>query len=818
MSVFSTGSPVPSLAKTSWDPKRLQAFPTSLSDHLEICDTTSVKSFPLSALGKVDPGHLPLLPQSSTLATMQGRTADRLLDFTPRSRAQAPAGGAKESWTKSAATPIAKQAFWPTAARYSPVPASSPPRPAATKPAVEKKDDGNIFQVGLKFVGDTAGAALRGVGDVAGTVVGETIKNNPLALVSRGASGVAGMLGASKEVTDALSAVDKGSGMVGDSTKSAVRGVGEFGAGTVEGVTAIVADPLAAAKGIGIMATSGLDAVPVLGDLTSGAEALVRGTSLETIREEKSNNRQAIWNGIVEEHKAVEGRVGSEGAWIKAALDVGTIVKSGAVQGGKTAARAGASVADDAAQAAAKVAGKADEGGAATAKAVGPEGDLGKASRTADEPADLTLQRQASSSGGPTVSGAGPTRAIEPKVATNADGTVHYYTKAPKDYDASKYDLQVDALAQKIAADVRAMREVAPDGAAHVAETRTIAAEAKAMLERAFYDDRIDAKTAVDRSVLNATSWLVTRELKAHGVRLSKETQEAFLPYKVTQRTDDLGDGNSMTKITTEGLEGKGGAWTSAALISARRALEKKPELMSSGPRELKVYNAEPRDLAALEGAVDDMQAVAPKLLDHLGEVQFERFIDGDMARLEAAVRGTDRKVTLTSSGGTQGYTMPRDIDILDRTDETVVIKKAPSETGTKKLNELKMKYGKDIPDAKFRMPMLRGTIVHEVAHLLDRNGIISKADDSPFKQLEPGKTTPDGKDLDPDNFVSGYALTNPAEDFAETVRFVVELQRHQIPDVLGGRPLTDALRAKLLRASEAIGSDPAALAKLPGW
>lgn len=66
-------------------------------------------------------------------------------------------------------------------------------------------------------------------------------------------------------------------------------------------------------------------------------------------------------------------------------------------------------------------------------------------------------------------------------------------------------------------------------------------------------------------------------------------------------------------------------------------------------------------------------------------------------------------------------------------------------------------------------------------------------------------------------DFVSNYAQTDAAEDFAETVRFIVDLQTQSRPTGLSG-PVTDTLRGKLLKASEVIGSDPGVLEVLPGW
>ena len=136
-----------------------------------------------------------------------------------------------------------------------------------------------------------------------------------------------------------------------------------------------------------------------------------------------------------------------------------------------------------------------------------------------------------------------------------------------------------------------------------------------------------------------------------------------------------------------------------------------------------------------------------------------------------------------------------------------------PPNTGTKGINRALEQHGKDIPDGTLRVGKVSGTIIHETAHLLDRaQGWISKKPDSPFGKGD--KLTP-GRSAD---YASDYAKTMPEEDFAETVRVVVELGSHKTldPDLAG--PISDILRQKYLRAAQEIGADPAVLQRLPGW
>lgn len=798
---FTSGTPVPSLLNTNWDLTRRQPFPASLSDHLEVCDTTSVRSFPLSALGNLDPKNLPLLPQSPGLARLQGKTASDLMSFTPKSKAQ-PAPVSLASTFQPKVCAVSTQAFRPPANSVaSSRPAPAPQAKSAPKPEPKKKDEGNIFQQGLKFLGDTAGAAVRGVGDAAGWAVGEAVKNNPLALVSRGASGVAGMLGAPKEVTEALAIVDKGSGAVGDVAKSAVRGVGEFGAGTVEGVAQLAADPLAAAQGIGIAVSSGVDAIPVVGDLTSGAEAMVRGTSMEKVRAEKAQNRDAIWKGMVEEHQAVEGRVGSVGAWVKVGLDVGGIVKSGAVQGGKTAARV-AHLADEAGEAATKAARLGDEAGSAAKAGVKP-GENMASKPAAGEP---VLQRQLDGSKKPHDPGLEPERPAAAKIAEDSRG--YRYTK-PAGRDTSRLEFHPEDVTKRIADEIKSYREKNPakTDAVFAGETNALLDEAYLVLRAAEREGRVPVGTSKDLAAQRSTGWLISRELKAGGVQLSKETNDYLMPYEVL-KANKVSPGQTVIRRETSIT---GGADGEAALALSRRAFEKAPPLVANGNAQVKAYGAQASDLKVLSSAIEDMRKYAPRMAGRLQEAHFEKTIESSYTDFGKRFDpDTGQKLPRDSHlSSAVGSSFRNDFNLMTETDGLVVVKHVPPGTGKK----LELEYaskGEAVPLTKTPDFRLHGTIFHETAHLLDRNRAISEAADSPFLQA--------GKTLDRKDFVGEYAMTNPAEDFAETVRVVVQLQASKAGNILEGAPVTPALRAKLLRAAEAIGADPSVLKTLHGW
>lgn len=770
------GGPVPSPLTSQFDPLRFKPLTgTAPSDSLNL-EKCSVQTFPLaSTLAKADPKTLPLLPQTATLARLQGGTAASLLQFTPRS---------------------------------SSTPAKPAPKPAPK--TEEKKDEGNFLQIGLRWLGDTAGAAVRGVGDVAGTVVGEAVKNNPLALVSRASSGVAGMMGAPKEVTEALAAVDKGSGAAGDVAKSAVRGVGEFGASTVEGVTTIAADPLAAATGIGIMATSAAEAVPLLGDLTSGAEAAIRGTSTETIRQEKQNNRQAIWDGMVSEHKEVEGRIGAVGAWVKVGLDVGTIVKSGTVQGGKTAARVGANLADDLADVSVKV-GRAGDDVAETSARASRTGDEVVAKKVAQD--ELVAQRHSVPPAGNTTPSGGPARSSKPASVVKDDVVEeyrHYYPKKPEGRD-SRLDVNVDDMAQrmaKMAEDIRGFNPTAKN-IYSTSEIRVIDQHVKTLLKNAERDGRVPRSMFDDPEVEKVTGWLVAQELKASGLGMSERTLKNYMPYKVT--ADEVVDSGGMSRTLINTEQDKG-VLTAASFILARRALQKTPDSLTSAGRDIKVFNADARQMFILGKASDEIAQYAPKLHAKMGEVHFERFIESKALRQNEHIDGGGNYVdrSLAYAGGTEGHIID---GMKDTFGNTVVIKAKPQDTGTKSIEQWTKVFGKgNIPDHLLGVSKMSGTIFHEAAHLLDPKGAISLAQDSPF-----GKGVKMAGQRG-DDFVSEYAQTMPQEDFAETVRFVIELQTQKTPELLGERPVSDAMRAKLLAATDAIGASPDVLKILPGW
>lgn len=213
---------------------------------------------------------------------------------------------------------------------------AKPCPPAPPKPEPKKEDEGNIFQQMIRGAGHLVGDGFRAVSDGAGWVAGEAVKNNPVALVSRGLSAGADALG-QKDAANWLSGADKMSGGLGEVVHSGVRGVGEFGASTVEGVTEVVADPITTAKGLGIAATSAVGAVPVLGDITTGIEAGLRGTSQQAIKQEKSENLGRIWEGLQADYNEDVEKIGRTGANVKVGLDVLTIVQGAVGKGGKAA-------------------------------------------------------------------------------------------------------------------------------------------------------------------------------------------------------------------------------------------------------------------------------------------------------------------------------------------------------------------------------------------------------------------------------------------------------------------------------------------------
>lgn len=212
----------------------------------------------------------------------------------------------------------------------------APAKPCPPKPEPKKEEEGNFFQQMVRGAGHLVGDGFRAVSDGAGWVAGEAVKNNPVALVSRGLSAGAGALG-QKDAANWLGGADKMSGGLGEVVHSGVRGVGEFGASTVEGVSEVVADPITTAKGLGIAATSAVGAVPVLGDVTTGIEAGLRGTSQQAVKQEKMENLGRIWEGLQADYNEDVEKIGRTGANVKVGLDVLTIVQGAVGKGGKAA-------------------------------------------------------------------------------------------------------------------------------------------------------------------------------------------------------------------------------------------------------------------------------------------------------------------------------------------------------------------------------------------------------------------------------------------------------------------------------------------------
>lgn len=118
---------------------------------------------------------------------------------------------------------------------------------AYKKPAAPKKDEGNILQQMVNGAAHLMGDGVRAVSDGAGWVAGEVVKNNPLALASRGLSAGADLIG-QKDAARFLGGLDKVSGAAGDLVHGAAKGLGELEARGIEGVGHIVADPIRTAQ------------------------------------------------------------------------------------------------------------------------------------------------------------------------------------------------------------------------------------------------------------------------------------------------------------------------------------------------------------------------------------------------------------------------------------------------------------------------------------------------------------------------------------------------------------------------------------------
>lgn len=118
----------------------------------------------------------------------------------------------------------------------------APPCPPAPAPA-PKKDEGNIFQQAINGAAHLVGDGVRAVSSGAGWVAAEAVKNNPVALASRGLAAGANLIG-QKDAANFLGGADKASGAAGNAVYGGVRGLGELEARGIEGVGRLVTDPI----------------------------------------------------------------------------------------------------------------------------------------------------------------------------------------------------------------------------------------------------------------------------------------------------------------------------------------------------------------------------------------------------------------------------------------------------------------------------------------------------------------------------------------------------------------------------------------------
>lgn len=208
-----------------------------------------------------------------------------------------------------------------------PLPSEKEMRAMARQLSGGPKED-NILQKGITTLGGWIGGGFRWLGDRAGDAAADVVMN-PWVLTPGGSA--LGRLGGGSRLEL------PGQKMVSEIARSAVRGVGEFGGSTVEGVAGVVSHPVETVQGLATVGGALTAQIPLTGDLQVKAEAFLSGKTSEQVRQEKTQTLIGIKDAVVEDFQTNEKEIGLPGAVVKAGLDIFGIPKAAATMAPKVA-------------------------------------------------------------------------------------------------------------------------------------------------------------------------------------------------------------------------------------------------------------------------------------------------------------------------------------------------------------------------------------------------------------------------------------------------------------------------------------------------
>lgn len=420
-----------------------------------------------------------------------------------------------------------------------------------------------------------------------------------------------------------------------------------------------------------------------------------------------------------------------------------------------------------------------------------------------------------------------PEGSVAPDIRPKRRGTNlsadNYNYRYPKGWNSQSAAYDPAALAEKLKTEYAEVERLFPEGERgkyiHASESGAIRDQAKEIIDQAVASGRISSEAG--RLSIFAVRERIAKDLKSGGVRLQSDTLEDLVRSQYEVRTsrphNPTNNIDSTRELTLAPMR------QSYYAATANRALELDPELVKVQGREVKVYNANATSttLGSAHIAVGNMARHAPRLAEPLEEIHFAKNLN-TVTKREVASDGSVRN----RQGGTNGEIFQENAAAveagLDNTASTIHISANPGNSGPGAIASLVPEATSDhvrLLSQIERTQRRMGTIYHETAHLLDqklgKDGKLwsESSPDSPFLNTE-GSSAAD--------FVSEYARTKPVEDFAETVRVVMQLaadsERAIRRNDLGGGSLSAPLREKLQTAADLMGTDPAVLERIPGW
>ena len=714
---------------------------------------------------------------------------------------------------------------------------SSAPSRAATPTLSQRIEQG----------GQWLGDKLRG-----GT---SQIARNPFALTP-----VGGILARALPPLPALPR-DSVAGRIQGATESAIKGVGEFAASTVEDVASMVANPVETAKGLGRIAIAAEAAMPT-GMARTAIEARLRGRPFGELHHERTAPITQVAEGIVDDFQETRDEIGLPGAIVKAGLDIFGLPKTVALKGGRLGRLSRALPDPDPVRRARRE----------TASS-GPDATLRNEELRESAARGVESSRETVSSR-PTVRERGTTPAYDPARLRNR------LDEATKEADSLYGDKIKEAVAQRESTvarlsdqlknttdpevanslnnQLRKARELSePETMRAWSVSRAFAQEADTLIEQAVKDGRV-AQDSVNIFVKKNVAWGLFRDAERQGIINSRDVpgiKKELSPFHV-KRTEGADEVRRLDKELAEergstpvfdGLENFD-IYTGSQLVPdsatrvardgtdevflANRILETQPTTLRTPGGEVRLYGGTARDIEDAGEAIGRMMEATPNMTPDVRELHFSRLIEESGHRYSQAdpalgskaetVRATQGFVMTTGEDGVMMVRSSR----VGNSDASFAAREQVEGTRSllrtfarqdKKLDpaiaqRVATKHAPSrIPESKRPRNRKAHTVAHETAHSFDkRYGWKSETGEwGPFGEgtsytKEAGSST---------DFVSNYARSHSDpktlahEDFAETVAFISQFR------YLGEKPplgrLSDALVAKLEGAGKVMGTDP---------